>query len=433
MLTRSPRGSALLSSLSLRDVLDGRAPGLSAPVPTPAYVYDLDAIAAEARELGAALGDHPHLVAYAVKANTAGPIVRALVASGCGADVVSGGELEVALACGARPEDVVYSGVAKTARELDLAIGAGERGILAIQAESVEEIARVDARARAVGRRARVSLRLNPGVEADTHAHVATGHDEAKFGIAREDLPAAWDAIARAAHVELVGLTTHVGSQLTDLADYMAAAEVLLDVATAREAAAGPLAYLDFGGGFGIDYGAGCPVRPADFARALVARVARSPLARRTLLVEPGRSLVAAHGALCASVIMEKRSRAGGGRRWLLIDAGMNDLVRPALYGARHRIEPLDAAPAATGERYRVVGPVCESSDDFGDHLFGEPLPERVVIRDAGAYGFTMASQYNGRALPAEVFLGGGEVVAVSATGTTREWIDRRVAPGRSS
>src|SRR6185437_16893557 len=251
MLTRDERG-AVLGGAALAEILRSRA------IRTPAYVYDLDAIEAEARALAAGFGGAPHLVAYAVKASSAGPIVRALVKAGTGADVVSGGELAVALASGADPERVLFSGVAKQAWEIDRALAAGPRGILALQIESVEEIARIDARAAALGRRARVSLRVNPGVVADTHAHVATGHDEAKFGVARADLDAAWAALARAPNVDLVGVGCHVGSQLTRMDDYLASARVTLSIAAERRRAGAALEYVDFGGGFGVDYGQGC-------------------------------------------------------------------------------------------------------------------------------------------------------------------------------
>jgi diaminopimelate decarboxylase len=416
MLTRDNRGS-VLGGMALEDIFG------SGEVGTPAYVYDLDAIAAEARALVAGFGDARHLVAYAVKANTAGPIVRALAGAGCGAEVVSGGELAVALACGVSEREILWSGVGKQAWEIDRAIGAGDRGILAIQIESVEEIARVAARAEALGRKARVSLRVNPGVEADTHAHVATGHDEAKFGIARGDLPAAWEAIDRSAHVELVGLGAHVGSQLTRTGDYLAAASVLLAIAEERQRARPTLELVDFGGGFGVDYGVVSPAPPAEFARAAARLVAGSELAGLRIVVEPGRCLVAAHGVLCASVIGFKRS---GERRWLMIDAGMNDLLRPALYAARHRIEPMEGAPAPDAPRWRVVGPVCESSDDFGEHPFASP-PARVIIRDAGAYGYTMASEYNGRPLPTEVFVRRGLVAAVHHPRSVDAWVAERV------
>jgi diaminopimelate decarboxylase len=430
MLTRDERGAAVLGGIPLGSLFETAetAPATSPSAPplrTPAYVYDLDAIAAGARALLAAFGPAPHLVAYAVKACSAGPVVRALAEAGCGAEVVSGGELAVALACGVPPDRILFSGVAKKAAEIDQAITAGGRGILALQVESVEEIARVDARARALGTRARVSLRINPGVEADTHAHVATGHDEAKFGIDREDLPDAWAALAQAPLVDLVGLSCHVGSQLTRTEEYLAAARVLLAIAERREATGGSLGFLDFGGGFGVDYGGGCAAAPEDFARAAVRLLGGGRFAGRRLVVEPGRSLVAAHGVLCAGVILAKRSRAG--RRWLMIDAGMNDLVRPALYGALHRVEPMDPAVAGETLPWRVVGPVCESADDFGEHRFGVDPPARVVVRDAGAYGFTMASEYNGRALPTEVFVRGGKVVAVRQPRGVAAWVEERV------
>ncbi len=424
MLTRDERG-ALLGGAPLAELLR------SSDVGTPAYVYDLDAIAAEARDLAAGFGAAPHLVAYAVKASTAGPIVRALAEVGCGADVVSGGELAVALGCGVDASRILFSGVAKQAGEIDRAVAAG---ILALQMESVEEIARVEARAAALGRRARVSLRVNPGVEADTHPHVATGHDEAKFGIARGDLDAAWAALAQAPHLDLVGIGGHIGSQLAQPDEYLAAAEILLGIAAARRQAGAALSFVDFGGGFGVDYGAGAPrpfARPADFARAAARLVAGSELAGLRIVVEPGRCLVAAHGVLCAGVIGAKRGlTADGERRWLMIDAGMNDLIRPALYGAWHRVEPLEGPVAPGAPLWRVVGPVCESSDDFGAHPFAAP-PERVVIRDAGAYGFTMASEYNGRALPAEVFVRGGQVVAVNVPRGVDAWVAERVGIGR--
>lgn len=404
---------------------------------TPAYVYDLDGVRQGARDLIAAFGDHPHLVAYAVKANTAGPVVRALAGAGCGADVVSGGELEVALGCGVPPDAIVMSGVAKLDRELDRALGCGERGILAVQIESREEIDRVAARARAAGRRARVSLRVNPGVEVDTHAHVATGHDEAKFGVPIADAPEAMAAIDARAELELAGLSSHVGSQLMEPSGWLVAGERLCALARAREEggdAARRLAFIDLGGGFGIDYGGQAPLPPAAFARAAVELLARSGFAGRRVVVEPGRSLVAAHGVLVASVIQGKRASSIDGdapRRWLMIDAGMNDLLRPALYQAKHRIEALERAPAATDVPVRVVGPVCESSDDFGAHAFGDDLPRRVVIRDAGAYGFTMASEYNGRGLPQEVFLASGQIATILRPRSAHDWARERIGAPR--
>ncbi len=421
---RDASGAATIAGTPLTRLLEQ---GL----PTPSYVYDLDGVAARARDLAEGFGDQPHLVCYAVKANSAGPILTRLASEGCGADVVSGGELQLALACGVPPSKVVYSGVAKRDDELELALRACGVGILSTQVESVEEIPRIERIAARLGVRAPVSLRINPGVEADTHAHIATGHDEAKFGIPRADLERAFDALRESKQVDLVGLSSHVGSQLTTTEAYALAARVLLDLATVAEAALEKrLAFIDFGGGFGIDYGSGCPATPRDFA-ALARDLVRAQNRSETrVLCEPGRSLVAPFGVLVSKVIMRKIARPSGVmREWLLIDAGMNDLIRPALYQALHRIEPLECAPpvGAYGADVRVVGPVCESSDDFGTH----PMPpsgfDHVVIRDAGAYGFTMASQYNGRPVPTEVFLSKGDIVARLESPGVAAWVASRL------
>jgi diaminopimelate decarboxylase len=409
---RDAAGIAMLGSVPLADAL------ARARVPTPAYVYDLDAIAAETSELAGAL-EPRDLVAYAIKANAAGSVVRAIARAGGGADVVSGAELELALGCGIAPERIVMSGVAKTAAEIDFAI---LNGIRSLMLESVEEVARIAARARALGRRAAVALRLNPGIEIDAHAHVATGHDEAKFGIAVADVAAAWEALdAHADVLDAVGVSTHVGSMLADPSPWLAAARVVCEVARARLASGRRLTLIDFGGGFGIDYGGAPVARPREFARAGRELAADHGLDALGLVVEPGRALVASHGVLVSSVVQAKRS---GGRRFVMIDAGMNDLIRPALYGARHRVEPLERAPG--GPSWRVVGPVCESADDFGEHPLGGEPPLGVVIRDAGAYGHTMASEYNGRPLPAEIFVASGEVRARPSPGSAA-WVRSRL------
>jgi diaminopimelate decarboxylase len=360
-------------------------------------------------------------VAYAVKANSAGSIVRAVAGAGAGADVVSGAELEVARACGVPPERIVMSGVGKTDPELDLAI---RSRILAIQAESVEELERLAVRARAASTRARVTLRINPSVMADTHAHVATGHDDAKFGIALADLGAAWERIDRSPEqLEAVGVSTHVGSNLTSPEPYRKSASAVCSVARARAAQGKPLSYVNFGGGFGIDYGTRPVATPEEFVRAALGLLREEGLRDLKLVVEPGRVVVGPHGVLVARVVQSKRS---GSRQWIMIDAGMNDLLRPALYQAHHRVEPLERAPG--GDTWRVVGPICESADDFGSHPLGAEPPEAVVIRDAGAYGFAMASQYNGRALPSEVFVASGQVSAVSQSAGAVNWIRSRLS-----
>lgn len=410
---RDSNGMARLGGTPLGELL------AEAGVETPTYLYDLDAIALEVQEVKAAFGSAPHRVAYALKANSAGSVVRCIAGAGGGADVVSGGELQVALGCGVSPRSIVMSGVAKSDDELDRAIGAG---ILAIQLESLEELPRVAARARALGRVARVSFRLNPNVTIDSHAHVATGHDAAKFGILPASLGAAWARADADPAIAAVGVSTHVGSMLSSVEPYLASARVVCDAAKARLASGKPVEFVDFGGGFGVDYGSGPTARPAEFVRAALSLLDERGLGQVILVVEPGRSMVGPHGVLVASLVQIK---VAGARRWAFIDAAMNDLLRPALYGSPHRIEPLDRHP---GEPlWRVAGPVCESADDFGEHPLGASPSSRFVIRDVGAYGYTMASEYNGRPLAPEVFVSAGRVQSVSRPRDRGAWVRERL------
>jgi diaminopimelate decarboxylase len=428
-VSRDSSGTLRIGGVSLPEV--AREAG------TPTYVYDLDAMAAEARALADGFDGSPHLIAYALKANTAGAVVRALAGEACGADVVSGAELLVALECGIPPQRIVYSGVAKADSEIDRAVACGRGGIGAVQLESVEEIPRVEARGLAAGREVRVSIRINPGVDMGdtTHAHIATGHDKAKFGVPYEDVARAVELVEASPHLRLVGMTVHVGSQLTvSVTPYLDAASVLFrTVRGLRDAGrAHSLAFVDTGGGFGVDYAGGVATkvpRPADFVRAACAEQRRERLDDLALYVEPGRSLVASHGVLVARVIQTKVASAA---RWLMIDAGMNDLLRPALYQARHRIVPLDGdVDPAAAATWRVVGPVCESSDDFGEHLLPREPSTEVAILDAGAYGYTMASRYNGRQLPVEAFVRGGRLVGRTQRVSVEDWVRDRAQAGR--
>lgn len=399
------------------------AEDLARQYPTPFFAYDLTAMQGAAAALTQGFGKQAHVVAYAVKANPAGSILRAFARACLGADVVSGGELLLAIASGIAPEKIVFSGVAKTDAELQAAIA---HRIGSIHIESVEEIARVQAIASAAKLQARVSLRLNPGIETEVpHAHIATGHDDAKFGITLEDFGRALTQLNASPSLSLCGLSCHIGSQLTTTVDYLAAAQKL--VAVARDAGLlATLSQLDFGGGFGIDYGDGCTAAPSDFARAITALLQRERLTHVTAWVEPGRSLVASSGLLVSRVIMQKGGPESS-RRWLMLDAGMNDLLRPALYGAKHRIESFTLPATESAPQWSVVGPVCESSDDFGKHPFNVPLPTFVGIRDAGAYGRSMSSQYNGRALAGEVFIEDGKVVSYAAGASVEDWISDRL------
>lgn len=389
---------------------------------TPAYFYDLSGIRERATRLEQAFGAAPHLTAFAIKANSAGTIIKTLVAAGTGVDAVSGGELLLARRLGVPARNIVLSGVAKLDTEIELAL---TTDILAVQAESPGELLRIEARAKALDQVARVTLRVNPSVTIDSHAHVSTGHDKAKFGILRRDLGAAFETLQRSEHLRLVGISTHVGSMLKAPAPYLESASVVCEVAREALGRGHELEYVNFGGGYGIDYGTGELPEPAEYVSAALAFLAERGLGHLKLVIEPGRSLVAPFGVLVARVVQEKQSGPPEDqRRWLMIDAGMNDLMRPALYQAVHRIEPVVGRPGSTS--HRVVGPVCESTDDFGEFAF-DAVPELVVIRDAGAYCFTMASEYNGRALPTEVFVDDGRVVHVSPSPGVEAWIARRL------
>lgn len=413
--SRDTSGWATLNGRSLQAWIE------LAGVPLPAYFYDVDAIREGAASLINGFGAQPHLVTYAVKANSSGTIVRALESLGIGADVVSGGECLFAGECGVSADRIVMSGVAKADWEIDLAIN---EAILAIQAESVEELERIVARAGNLRKTARVALRINPNVQIESHAHVATGHDKAKFGISLSDIPRAFAFIdTHPQRIRCVGISTHVGSMLKKPYSYLESAGKVCDVAAARRGQGHALEYVNFGGGFGIDYGGSAAAPPSDFARAATSLLQERGLQNLTLLVEPGRSLVGPHGVLVAKVI---QSKVSGDNHWLMVNAGMNDLLRPALYQAPHRIEAL--GPERGDLTWRVVGPVCESTDDFGNHSLGQSAPECVVFRDAGAYAYCMASEYNGRPLASEVFLAGGKVVSTRPAASAVDWARRRAS-----
>ncbi len=388
---------------------------LAAREGTPLYVYSAPAIRARLRAMQQALAGLDAGICYAVKANGNGAILRLLGEMGAGADIVSGGELERALRAGIPAGRIVFSGVGKTAAEVALALQAG---VARFNLESRAELDLLQATAARLGLPARASVRINPDVDARTHAKISTGKAENKFGVSMQEARAWFDGRAAWPDVALDGLHMHIGSQLLDLAPVREALQRIAAFRRELEAAGHAIACIDVGGGLGVRYRAGEQAPDArDYAAAI--REALRDF-RGRILVEPGRWLLAEAGLLLARVLLEKQ---GESRRFLVLDAAMNDLLRPSLYEAWHDIERVGGG----GERlaYDVVGPVCETGDTFAS---GRELPrcaagDLVAILGAGAYGAAMSSTYNSRPLAAEVLVEDGRYAVVRRRQTFDEMI----------
>ena len=370
---------------------------------TPSWVYGAGTIRARLATLHAALkaADLNAHVHYAVKANDHLAVLRLLASGGAGADVVSEGEFLRAREAGIAASHIVFSGVGKTAAELRRAL---EQGIAQINVESAEELAMLSALAAGMGRVARVALRVNPDVDAGTHAKISTGRAQDKFGIAYVDVPALYARAATLPGIRPVGIATHIGSQILSLAPYRAAYARMADLVRTLRAAGQTVDSVDCGGGLGIGYRDEPGLNPAALAGALRASFGNLDV---KLMLEPGRWLVGPAGLLLASVVLVKRTQ---GRRFIVLDAAMNDLVRPAMYDSWHGIVPLSpiAARAATSPA-DIVGPVCETGDTFAR---ARAMPEVaagdfVALLDAGAYGAVMSSTYNARPLAAAAMVDG--------------------------
>jgi diaminopimelate decarboxylase len=370
-------------------------------VGTPAFVYNADIIGQRYRTLDDALGVIPHRIAYAVKANSNLSVLRLLCELGAGADIVSGGELDRALAAGFAAGRVVFSGVGKTDAELEFAI---ESGVGHIHLESAAELDALAPIAERLRTRVTVGIRVNPDVTADTHPFIATGQGGIKFGVPVDQVVPMAQAIARHRWLALDTVAMHLGSQLLDTAPYVEGIARLLGLVSELErAGVSGIRSLDIGGGLGVRYHDEAPLDPATLAASIAPLVADTGL---TVSLEPGRYLVAPAGVLLTSVVFRKHS---GGRDVVIVDAGMNDLVRPSHYQAWHEIVTLRDAGRPVG-RVDVVGPVCESGDFLAldRDLAGVERGERLALLGAGAYGFAMSSNYNSRPRAAEVLVQDG-------------------------
>jgi diaminopimelate decarboxylase len=374
---------------------------IAAAVGTPVYVYSAPVLRERYRAIDAAFGDYPHAVHYALKANSTLAIARLLRGLGSAVDANSVWEIEVARAAGFEPSQIVFTGVGKSPAELECAVALG---VKAINVESAGELARIEAIAARIGRTVRVAVRVNPDIDAESHPHISTGLKINKFGVPLDAARELLQTLKRRPSLALVAIHVHVGSQITSLEPLRRAAALAADVSLELRAQGFPLEYVDLGGGLGVSYDGSEVPSAADYVGALVGEVRRTSL---PIVVEPGRAIAAPAGALVARVIDVKPRTALSD--FVIIDAGMTELMRPALYSAFHRIEPVTAPP--TGDHfYEIVGPVCESSDVVGrDRMLPRlDVGDLVAIRDAGAYGAVMASNYNRRPLPPEVLVDEG-------------------------
>lgn len=368
---------------------------------TPCYVYSRAAIEAAYREFSAALAGREALVCYSVKANSNLAVLALLARLGAGFDVVSGGELARVIAAGGDVRKTLFSGVGKTEAEIQMAL---ERGIGCLNVESEPELERVARIAGRLGRRAPVALRVNPDIDARTHPYISTGLRESKFGIAHGDAERLYLRAARLREIEIVGIGCHIGSLLREAAPFVAAAERLLDLVQRLESAGIRLRHIDVGGGIGIRYKADDTVQPiGEFVRGALAALGGR---REQVIFDPGRSIVGNAGLLLARVEYVKLCEA---RSFLVVDAAMNDLIRPPLYNAWHAVLPVrEAEVGASSAVYDVVGPICESADFLArERRLAAGPGDLLAVMSAGAYGMAMSSNYNSRPRAAEVLVHG--------------------------
>jgi diaminopimelate decarboxylase len=369
---------------------------------TPCYVYSAQTILDAYHAYDDAFGDMPHQVCYAVKANSTLAVLSLLAEVGSGFDIVSGGELFRVLEAGGDPARVVFSGVGKTAAEIEMALSAG---ILNFNCESEAELAEIDAVAEKLGKTARFSLRVNPDVDAVTHPYISTGLRDHKFGIDIAEAPSVYHRAKQFRNIEARGVDCHIGSQIVDYSSILEAARKTLDLISTLRAEGHNIDHVDLGGGLGIAYQ---PDDQAPSIRDFVCALRGLPGAENlTIIVEPGRSIVGPAGVLLSRVLYRKKTPS---KEFVVVDAAMNDLIRPALYRAHHDILPLNHMPdrAIVAD---VVGPVCETGDFLArDRELADVQPgDYVAVASAGAYGFVQASNYNSRPRAAEVLVDGSE------------------------
>ncbi len=388
-------GSLYVDGVALTDIAKS--------VGTPAYVYSWASIRQRFEELDAALADSNHQICYAVKACSSMTILARLAELGAGFDIVSGGELERVLAAGGTPGAIVFSGVGKSVEEIDLAL---KVGIRCFNVESASELRRIEERAAILSRRAPISIRVNPNVDPKTHPYIATGLKTVKFGVPAEVALELYREAHAAEHLDVVGIDCHIGSQINDVAPFAEALDALLALVDQLDNEKISLRHIDIGGGFGVTY-----QNEARLDTRAIGTMAKERLASRALdlIVEPGRSLVADAGILLTRVEYLKPRIAEDAKSFAVVDAAMNDLIRPALYQAFHDIQPAEQVDDSVRDSWDIVGPVCESGDFLGHgRVLALAEGQLLAIFSAGAYGFVQSSNYNTRPRACEVIVDDG-------------------------
>ncbi len=409
---------------------------IAAEAGTPTYVYSANTILDHYRRLDQAFAELPHLICYAVKANSNIGLLSLMAGEKSGFDIVSSGELYRVLKAGGKPEQCTFAGVGKTEAEIKYAL---QQGILAFNVESESELAYINHVAASINHRAPISLRVNPDVDAGTHKYISTGKSENKFGIAFDRVQAVYEAASKMSHIAIRGVQMHIGSQITKVGPFAEAVEKMAPLVADLKERYG-IEYFSIGGGIGIVYESSLASGSREwwkdqdasgrltieaYAKAVVPTLRKLGL---KILFEPGRYMVGNAGVLLTRVLYLKK---GGQKKFVIVDAGMNDLIRPALYESYHEIVPLREAPAGKTEKVDIVGPVCESGDFFAQDRELPPLQEGdlIALMSTGAYGFTMASNYNSRLLPAEILVNGAQAEIIRERQTLQDIIHGESIP----
>ncbi len=385
-------------------------------VGTPCYIYSHQAIHRRFHDFDDAFKDIPHIVAYAMKANSNIGVLRVLAKEGSGADIVSGGELFRTLKAGVPSNKIVFAGVGKSPEEIRYAL---ESDILMFNVESSAEVQQINDVAQTMGLRARVALRINPDIDPQTHPYISTGLKKSKFGIAADHALKEFELASQLTHIEVVGVHCHIGSQLTQVTPFVDAIKKVLSLIQTLQSQGVKIRYMNIGGGLGITYSDETPPHPKDLAAAI------TPLLQTAsceIIMEPGRSIVGNAGILVTKVLYNKE---GASKEFVIVDAAMNDLLRPSLYEAYHDIQPVLKNESSPVHTVDVVGPICESGDFLAkDRKIPQPQSgDLLAVMSAGAYGFTMASNYNSRPKTPEVLVKDDKIMVIRERETYEDLI----------